>query len=143
MAVLKEGSGRVLGEFWDGFGRILEGFRTDLGWILERFCNDLFWFLDFILEGTSISETFQVEGLTSMIRATRGRSSRPNHMRSHFEGPKVVAPINFRRFAPGVHSVAKQASFNVTFGNDFEIFGSHPNLDAKIDVQAFFFRRHF
>jgi len=26
------------------------------------------------LEGTSISETFQVEGLTSMIRATRGRS---------------------------------------------------------------------
>ena len=26
------------------------------------------------LEGTSISEAFQVEGLTSMIRATRGRS---------------------------------------------------------------------
>ena len=31
VAVLKEGSGRVLGEFWDGFGRILEGFWTDFG----------------------------------------------------------------------------------------------------------------
>ena len=43
VAVLKEGSGRVLGEVWDGFGRILEGFWTDFGWILERFCNDFFF----------------------------------------------------------------------------------------------------
>ena len=42
-SVLKEGSGRVLGEFWDGFGRILERFWTDFGWILERLCNDLFF----------------------------------------------------------------------------------------------------
>ena len=47
VAVLKEGSGRVLGEVWDGFGRIWEGFWTDFGWILERFCDDFFGFLDF------------------------------------------------------------------------------------------------
>ena len=42
----------------------------DLGKTLERF-------LDFLFEvfgGTNIHETFQVEGLASMIRATRGRS---------------------------------------------------------------------
>ena len=29
VAVLKEGSGRVLGEFWDGFARILDRFWKD------------------------------------------------------------------------------------------------------------------
>ena len=74
--------------------------------ILERF---LFLFL--FLEGTSISETFQVEGLTSMIRATRGRSRRPNHMRSQIGRPKAMPPVNLRRLAGGLHSVAKRASF--------------------------------
>ena len=42
----------------------------DFGRILELFL--LIFFAG--LEGTSVSETFQVEGLISMIRATRGRS---------------------------------------------------------------------
>ena len=29
----KEGSGRVLGEFWDGFGMILKGFSMDFAMI--------------------------------------------------------------------------------------------------------------
>jgi len=37
VAVLKEGSGRVLGEFWDGFGRILEGFWTDFNGFWKDF----------------------------------------------------------------------------------------------------------
>ena len=41
----------------------------DLGGFWNDFCS----FFE-VLEGTSISETFQVEGLISMIRATRGRS---------------------------------------------------------------------
>ena len=49
--------------FWKGFGQILDGFWKDFV---------IIFFL--ILEGTSIGQTFQVEGLTSMIRATRGRS---------------------------------------------------------------------
>ena len=46
-------------QIWDGFGE-------DFGMIFAYFFKGL--------EGTSISETFQVEGLISMIRATRGRS---------------------------------------------------------------------
>ena len=65
-------SGRIWNAFeisircWSNLGR----FGMDFGRILE-------WFLLILfagLEGTSISETFQVEGLISMIRATRGRS---------------------------------------------------------------------
>ena len=36
-SVLKEGSGRVLGRFWDGFGRILTRFWMDFGKVLGRF----------------------------------------------------------------------------------------------------------
>ena len=36
-SVLKGGSGRVLGEFWNGFGRILGVFSEGFGWILGRF----------------------------------------------------------------------------------------------------------
>ncbi len=48
------------------FREIWDGFWEDFGMIFANFCEGL--------EGTSISETFQVEGLISMIRATRGRS---------------------------------------------------------------------
>ena len=36
-SVLKEGSGTVLGRFWDGFGRILKGFWMDFNGIWGRF----------------------------------------------------------------------------------------------------------
>ena len=49
--------------FWKGFGEILDGFWK--GFVMIFFL---------ILEGTSIGQTFQVEGLTSMIRATKGTS---------------------------------------------------------------------
>ena len=48
------------------FREIWDGFWEDFGMIFAIFFAGL--------EGTSISETFQVEGLISMIRATRGRS---------------------------------------------------------------------
>ena len=37
---LKEGSGRVLGGFWDGFGWILKGFLMDFGKIFGRIWRD-------------------------------------------------------------------------------------------------------
>ena len=46
-----EGFGKILGRFWEGFGRTFEEIRHDFGSYLEG-----------------------VEELTSMIRATRGRS---------------------------------------------------------------------
>ena len=36
-SVLKEGSGRVLGRFWDGLGRISKRFLKDFGGMLKRF----------------------------------------------------------------------------------------------------------
>ena len=36
-SVLKEGSGRVLGRFWDGFGTVLKGFGMDFNGIWGRF----------------------------------------------------------------------------------------------------------
>ena len=90
------------------------------------------------MEGTSISETFQVEGLTSMIRATRGRSRRPNHMRSLFGNPKAMPPVNLRRLAGELHSLATQASFNVAFWSNFCGFGK-PKSMPKFDFRAFFF----
>ena len=65
----------------------------------------------------------QVADLTLMIRATRGRSRRPNHMRSLFDSPKAMASVNFRRLPGGLHSVVKQASFYIAFGVDLEGFG--------------------
>ena len=67
-----------------GFQSDVGAIQADLGWIWGGFWNDFCLCFE-VLEGTSISETFQVEGLTSMIRATRGRSRRPNHMRSLLE----------------------------------------------------------
>ena len=119
-------SNLVSGRIWNAFEisircwSNLKRFGMDFGRILE-------WFLLFLfagLEGTSISETFQVEGLISMIRATRGRSRRPNHMRSQIGGPKIMGPVNFRRLPGGFHSVAKQASFCIALRSDFSWFWS-------------------
>ena len=50
-----------------------------------------------------------------MIRATRGRSRRPNHMRSPLDALQTPTPVTFRRFPRDFHSVAKQASFETAF----------------------------
>ena len=56
-------------------------------------------------------EAFQVEELALMIRATRGRSRRPNHMHSHLDALQAMGPVSFRRVASGFHSAAKRVSF--------------------------------
>ena len=79
---------------------------------------------------------------------------RPNHMRSHLDALQTPAPVDFRRFAGEVHSIAKQASFSVAFWSDFEGFGSdfgslwEAKMDANIDfweviLQCFFRMRFF
>ena len=81
----------------------------------------------------------QVADLTLMIRATRGRSSRPNHMRSHLDALQTTASVTLRRLPRGFHNVAKQASFSVAFWSDFEGFGNdfgtlwEAKMDANID----------
>ena len=59
-------------------------------------------------------------------------------MRSLFDSPKAMASVNFRRLPGGLHSVAKQASFNIAFGVDLEGFGK-PRWIPNVDFQAFFF----
>ena len=79
---------------------------------------------------------------------------RPNHMRSHLDALQTPAPVNFRRVAGEVHSIAKQASFSVAFWSDFEGFGSdfgmlwEAKMDASIDfweviLQCLFRMRFF
>ena len=64
-------------------------------------------------------EAFQVEEIALMIRATRGRSRRPNHMHSHLDALQAMPPVNFRRGPSDFHSAAKRASFYIAFGRDF------------------------
>ena len=59
-------------------------------------------------------------------------------MRSHIGSPKAMAPVDFRRFAGGSHSVAKQALFSIAFGTDFGGFGE-PNWTRKSSFEALFF----
>ena len=67
-------------------------------------------------------EAFQVEDLALMIRATRGRSRRPNHMHSHLDALQAMPPVALRRGPSEVHSVAKQASFYIALGVYFQGF---------------------
>ena len=73
-----------------------------------------------------------------MIRATRGRSRRPNHMRSQIGGPKAMPPVALRRLPGDFHSVAKQASFRIAFRSDFGGFG-RPKWMPKSMFEALFF----
>ena len=76
---------------------------------------------------------------TLMIRATRGRSTRPNHTSNQIDSPKPPGLANFGRVAGEFHSVAKQASFRVALRSDFEGFWSdferfwEAKMDAKIN----------
>ena len=67
-------------------------------------------------------EAFQVEELALMIRATMGRSSRPNHMLSLLDALQTLGPVDLRRLPRQVHSVAKRASLYIAFGTDFQGF---------------------
>ena len=67
-------------------------------------------------------EAFQVEDLALMIRATRGRSRRPNHMHSHLDALQAMPPVDLRRLPSEVHSVAKQASFYIALGTNVQGF---------------------
>ena len=62
-------------------------------------------------------------------------------MQSQFRSPEVAAPVNLRRLPGGLHSVAKQASFNVAFRSDFGVFWSDFGifLEAKMEAQIVFF----
>ena len=80
----------------------------------------------------------QVADLTLTIRAARGRSRRPNHMRSPLDALQTPPPVDLRRLVGELHSVAKQASFNIAFGTDFRRF-LNPKWTSKFDSRAFFF----
>ena len=59
-------------------------------------------------------------------------------MRSPLDALQTLRPDDFRRFARGLHSVAKQASFNIAFWSHFNGFGK-PKSMPKFDFRAFFF----
>ena len=59
-------------------------------------------------------------------------------MRSPLDALQTPPPVNFRRLAGELHSVAKQASFNIAFGTDFRRF-SKPKWTSKFDFRALFF----
>ena len=76
-----------------------------------------------------------------MIRATRGRSRRPNHMHSHLDALQAMGPVNLRRLASEVHSVAKQALFYIAFGAHFqgfwEVWGGQLGVENRF-LRVFF-----
>ena len=85
---------------------------------------------------------------------TRSRSRRPNHMRSQIGSPKAMRPVDLRRLAGGLHSVAKQAFFNIAFcrapgrfWSDFGRLSEEAKMEPRIDfLDAFlrcFFRMRF
>ena len=76
-----------------------------------------------------------------MIRATRGRSRRPNHMHSHLDALQAMAPVDFRRVASRVHSVAKQASFYIALGVHFQ--GFWEVLEGQVGMANRFLRVFF
>ena len=77
-----------------------------------------------------------------MIRATMGKSRKPNHMRSQIGGPKAMRPVELRRLAGELHSVAKQASFGIAFRTDFRGFGT-PKWRPKSMCEAYIFSMNF
>ena len=71
----------------------------------------------------NIFEAFAEDlGGQTMIRATKGKSSRPNHMPSHLDALQTTTCVAFRRLPGELHSVAQQASFNIASGRNFKRF---------------------
>ena len=94
---IREGSGRLRGQFREGFerllGRLLEHLKTF--WLLKK---ERIW--------TNMRGAFQVEGLAMMIRATSSRSRRPNHLREFVSAnerhPESVRTVPWLRAAENV-----------------------------------------
>ena len=70
-------------------------------------------------------------------------------MRSQIGGPKAMPPVDFRRLAGGLHSFAKQASFEapifgvpVRFWSDFGRF-LEAKMEPRIDFLDAFLRSFF
>ena len=119
------------------FGWIFRPSELDFEWFLSL--QSLFFWVPHRI-WRDMCEAFQVEDLALMIRATRGRSRRPNHMHSHLDALQAMGPVNFRRGARRFHSVAKQASFYIAFGARFQGFWKAKWL-PKFDFPVFF--RHY
>ncbi len=85
----------------------------------------------------NMQEPFRVEGFTSMIRATRSRSSRPNHMHSHFGDPRVARPVNLRRGPRDLHGVAKRITFRTSFGTLFGSFSDPKTTPKSMKIASF------
>ena len=111
-------------------------------WILVPL-DDVFWFPRPV--SRDMRGACQVADLTLMIRATRGRSRRPNHMRSPLDALQTPGPVNLRRLLGKLHSVAKQASFSIAFRRDFGGFSSdfgrvwEAKMEVEIDFSVIFF----
>ena len=88
--------------------------------------------------GNTCLEHLMSRNLTSMIRATSSRSSRPNPMKDQGDSHKVLRPAALRRLPRRSHSVAKQASFNIAFGADFQGFRK-PKWTQKSMLGPIFF----
>ena len=104
-------------------------------WILVPL-DDVFWLPCRL--SRNMRGACQVADLTLMIRATRGRSRRPNHMRSLLDALPTPGPVNFRWFSREFHGVAKQTSFYMAFWSNFRGFGE-PKSMPQFDSRAFFF----
>ena len=59
-------------------------------------------------------------------------------MRSLLDALQTLSPVDFRRGARDLHSVAKQASFSIAFWSNFGGFGRLKSM-PKFDFRAFFF----
>ena len=60
------------------------------------------------------------------------------HMRSSLDALQTPIPVDLRRLAGGLHSVAKQASFGIAFWSNFGGFG-RPKSMPKFDFTAYYF----
>ena len=122
---VRGGFGTRLGsglDFGNDFGPILMDIERILGGISKKLAR---FYMNFA-------------GLTLMIRATRGRSSRPNHMLSLLDALQTLRPVDLRRLPRQFHSVAKRASLYIAFGTDFQGFWKPKWLPNSIFEALFF-----
>ena len=67
-------------------------------------------------------EAFQVEDLALMIRATRGRSSRPNHILCRIDGQRPSQKLIFGPWPGWVHREIFKRPKNREDSSDFDDF---------------------
>ncbi len=80
-------------------------------------------------------EAVQVEDLALMIRATRGRSSRPNHMPSLLNALQTLPPLISDDLRASSIALRNELRFTSLLGPIFKDFGRfwEANLEGKID----------